>query len=167
MWAASNMNSAPTSSAICAERLGVDDAGVGGGAGDDHLRPLAHGEVADLVVVDALVARRDAVGDEVVEAARDVDRRAVGEVAAVVEAHAQHRVAGLEQGEVDADVGVGARVGLHVGVLGAEQRLHPVAGEVLDLVDDLVAAVVALARVALGVLVGEHRAGGLASPPAR
>ena len=33
-------------------------------------------------------------------------------------------------------------------------------GEVLDLVDERVAAVVALARVALGVLVGEHRAGG-------
>ncbi len=51
---------------------------------------------------------------------------AVGEVAAVVEAHAEHGVAGLEQGEVDADVGVGTRVRLHVGVLGAEQALHPV-----------------------------------------
>jgi hypothetical protein len=52
-------------------------------------------------------------------------------------------------------------VRLHVGVLGAEERLDPVAGEVLDVVDDLVAAVVALAGIALGVLVGEHRAGGL------
>ena len=67
---------------------------------------------------------------------------------------------GLEQRQVDGHVGVGAGVGLHVGVRRAEQRLGPLAGDVLDLVDDLVAAVVALARVALAVLVGEHRAGG-------
>src|SRR5439155_3492120 len=52
-------------------------------------------------------------------------------------------------------------VRLHVGVVGAEQRRAPVAREVLDLVDHVVAAVVALPRVALGVLVRQHRAGGL------
>ena len=53
-----------------AERLGVDDAGVGRGAGDDHLGPLGLGQVADLVVVEALVALGDAVGDELVELRR-------------------------------------------------------------------------------------------------
>ena len=42
-----------------------------------------------------------------------------------------------------------------------------VAGELLGLVDDEVAAVVALARVALGVLVGEHRALRRDAPRAR
>ena len=46
-------------------------------------------------------------------------------------------------------------VRLDVGVLGAEERLGAVAGEVLDLVDDLAAAVVPLAGHALGVLVVE------------
>ena len=50
---------------------------------------------------------------------------------------------------------------LHVGVLGAEDLLAAVDGELLDLVDDVAAAVVARARRALGVLVGEHRAGRL------
>ena len=50
--------------------------------------------------------------------------------------------------------------GCTLACVGAEQRLGPLAGDVLDLVDDLVAAVVALAGVALAVLVGEHRAGG-------
>ena len=67
---------------------------------------------------------------------------------------------GFEQRLVTRHVGVGAGVRLDVGVLGAEQRLGALDGEVLDVVDDRVAAVVALARVALGVLVGEHRAGG-------
>jgi hypothetical protein len=58
-------------------------------------------------------------------------------------------------------------VGLDVGVLGPEEVLGPLAGELLGLVDDLVAAVVPLAGVALAVLVGEdgpgrsqHRRGG-------
>ena len=47
---------------------------------------------------------------------------------------------------------------LHVGVLGAEQRLGAIDGELLDDVDELAAAVVAPARIALGVLVGQDRA---------
>ena len=53
--------------------------------------------------------------------------------------------------------GVGTRVRLDVGVFGTEQLAQAVAREHLGFVDDLVAAVVALRRVALGVLVGEHR----------
>ncbi|MDT4838636.1 hypothetical protein FQZ97_723980 [compost metagenome] len=47
---------------------------------------------------------------------------------------------------------------LHVGGVGAEQLLDAVDGQLLDLVDVLAAAVVALARIAFGVLVGELRA---------
>src|SRR5262252_6527120 len=49
---------------------------------------------------------------------------------------------------------------LHVGVLRTEQFLRAVAREVLDDVGELAPAVVALGRIALGVLVGEDRAGG-------
>jgi hypothetical protein len=62
---------------------------------------------------------------------------------------------------MDGEVRGRARVRLHVGVLGAEQRLGAVDDEALELVDDLLALVVALAGVALGVLVGEDGAGGL------
>ena len=82
------------------------------------------------------------------------------QVAAVVEPHGEDGRPRLEQRLVGGQVGVGPGVRLHVGVLGAEERGGPVAGQVLDLVDDLVAAVVAPARVALGVLVGQHRARG-------
>ncbi len=67
---------------------------------------------------------------------------------------------GLQEREVDGEVRGRARVRLHVGVVGAEQRLRAVDAELLDLVDVLLALVVALARVALAVLVGEDRAGG-------
>ena len=48
-----------------------------------------------------------------------------------------------------------AGVRLHVDMLRPEQLLRPVAGEVLRHVDDLAAAVVATAWIALGVLAGE------------
>ena len=53
---------------------------------------------------------------------------------------------------------VRAGVGLHVRVVGAEQRLGAIDRELLGDVDELAPAVVAAARVALGVLVVHRRA---------
>ena len=50
---------------------------------------------------------------------------------------------------------------LHVGEVGAEQCLGPIAGDVLHHVDVLATAVVAPTGQALGVLVGQHAALGL------
>ena len=79
----------------------------------------------------------------------------------MVESHGQDGVARLEQGLVDGQVGVGPGVGLHVGVLGAEECLAQArrASSSTSSID-LVAAVVAAPGIALGVLVGEDRAGG-------
>jgi hypothetical protein len=114
-----------------------------------------------LVVVQPLVVFAHAVRDDVEVLAREVQRMPVREVAAVREVHPENRVARLQHREKHRHVGLGARVRLHVGVFGAEQRFRPVDGERLDDVDVLAAAVVALARIAFGVLVGEDRAGRL------
>ena len=79
------------------------------------------------------------------------------EVPALVEAEAEDSVSTLQQRVVDGHVGLCAGVGLDVDVLGAEQLLRPVAGQVLGNVHDLAAAVVAASGVALGVLAGEDR----------
>ena len=76
----------------------------------------------------------------------------------MVELHAEDAVARLEQRVVDGGVRLRAGVRLHVRVLGAEDLLGAVDRELLGHVHVLAAAVVAPARVALGVLVGEHRA---------
>ena len=68
---------------------------------------------------------------------------------------------GVGEGQVDRQVGGRARVGLHVGVVDPEHGLGALDRQRLDLVDHLLALVVALARVALGVFVRQHRAGGL------
>ena len=110
------------------------------------------------VVVDALVLAADAVGHDLVLEAREGERVPVRQVAAVGEVHAEDRVAGLQRRQVDGHVRLGARVRLDVGVLGREERLRAVDRERLDLVHELAAAVVPLARIPLGVLVGQHRA---------
>ena len=78
----------------------------------------------------------------------------------MVQVHPQHRVAFLQDGFIDGDVGLRARVGLDVGVLGAEELLGALACQRLDHVGVLAAAVVAASGVAFGVLVGKDRAGG-------
>jgi len=142
-----------------AEGVEVDLPGIGGVAALDELRPALLREFADDVEVDALVVPAHAVVDDVVELAREVHRAAVGQVAAVVEIHGKYGVAHVEHGAIDGFVGLGARVGLHVHVVDAEDRLRTLARDVFDLVHHVTAAVVTLARVALGVLVGEDCAG--------
>jgi hypothetical protein len=55
-----------------AERLGVDDARVGRGPGDDELGVVLERQVAHLVEIDALVAGCHAVRHEAVEPAAGV-----------------------------------------------------------------------------------------------
>jgi hypothetical protein len=140
------------------ERGEVDRARDGRAASEDDLRALAAGEVADLVEVDEAGLARDAVRDGVEPLAGRGDGPAVGQVAAHRQGHAHDRVARVEERQVDGEVGRGAGVRLDVRVVDAEQRLGPLDRERLDLVDELLALVVALAGVALGVLVGEDRA---------
>ena len=140
-------------------------AGVGGPAGDDDRGALAQGGLAHLVHLDAHGGLVHAVGGGVVVLAGEVDLHAVGEVAAVGQGQAQEGVAGGGQGVEDGGVGLGPGVGLDVGPLGVEDGLGALDGQGLGDVDDLAAAVVAAARVALRVLVGQDRALALQDGP--
>ena len=140
------------------ERPVGDLAGIRARPGHDQLRLVLAGEARHLVEVEPTVVATDAVVDELVEHARGVELHAVREVAAMGKVEGQHGVARLDRGEIDRRVGLAAGVGLHVHVLGAEQALEPVAGDVFHLVDELAAAVVPPAGIALGILVGEYAA---------
>ena len=85
----------------------------------------------------------------------------VRQVAAVRQVEAENRVARLQHRRIGRGVGLRAGVRLHIGVLGAKDLLGPVARQVLHHVGELAAAVVAASRVALGIFVGEDRAGRL------
>ena len=96
--------------------------------------------------------------DDLEEFAGEIGLVAVREMAAVAEVHRQHLVAGLEHGEIDGHVRAGAGVRLHVGVLGPEELLGAVNGELFDLVHVFAPAVPAFLGVTFRVLVREHGA---------
>jgi hypothetical protein len=79
----------------------------------------------------------------------------VGQVAALGEAHAHDRIARLGEGHQHGLVGLRAGIRLDVGGIGTEQLLQAVDGDLLGDIDVLTATVVALARIAFGVLVGQ------------
>ena len=144
-----------------AERGEVEVARVRGPPRDDDPRIVLERPVAHQVHVDDERLGIDAVGDGVVELAREVQLHAVGEVATVRELEAENGVARSGDRREHRRVRGGSGVRLHVRVRGAEERLRPLDRERLGDVDELAAAVVAAAGVALGVLVREHRALGL------
>ena len=147
------------------EGLEINGAGIGGIAAHDQLGLVLQGQLADGVEVELLGVGVHAVVHGLEPLAAHVHRRAMGEVAAVAEVHAQDRVARLQQRQEHREIGLGAAVGLHVGPGGTKQLLGPLNRQFLDGVHVLAAAVVALGRQTLGVLVGEHRALGLHHGP--
>ena len=80
---------------------------------------------------------------------------------AVVQAHAQDGIAGLDHRGVCGVVRLGAGMGLHICETRTEQLLRAIARKVFHKVDLLAAAVIALAGIAFGVLIGEHASHGL------
>jgi hypothetical protein len=100
----------------------IDHLRIGTEAADQHLRLVLQREALDLVVVDQTLFG-DAVLHGVEQLAGEIDLGAVGQVAAVGQAHAEDGVARLQQRQIHRLVGLRAGVRLHVGVVGAEQLL--------------------------------------------
>ncbi len=136
----------------------IPEAGIGARPGDDELGLGFNGQALQFLVVDAFRGLTDTVVAEVIELARAVEPHPVGQVAAVVQFEAQDRVARFEQGQIDRFVGLGARVGLDVGVIGAKEPLGTFDSDLFGDVHEIATAVVAFARVPFGILVGKHAA---------
>jgi class 3 adenylate cyclase len=79
-------------------------------------------------------------------------------MAAGGEVEAHEGVARLQQRQEHRLVGLRAGIGLHIGEAAAEQLAGALDGELLGDVDELAAAIVAAAGIALGIFVGHHRA---------
>jgi hypothetical protein len=65
---------------------------------------------------------------------------------------------GLGQSQKHRLVGLRTGVGLNVGETAVEQLLYPLDGQFLGDIDKVATAIIAAARIALGILVGHHRA---------
>ena len=89
-----------------------------------------------------------------IQQAGSIDGRAVGKVTSHGKVQAHESVSGFEDGHGDGHVGLGAGMGLHIGILGIKQGAETVYGYLLYLVHHLAAAVIAFAGITFCILVG-------------
>src|SRR5690349_1131733 len=107
------------------------------------------GKLFDLVEIDAPIIAAHAVSNRVEPLPGQVRPRTVGQMAAGGKRHAEDRVAWVEQRDKDRLVGLRPGVRLYVGKTAIEQPLGPFDRQALDDIDELAAAIVAAARIAL------------------
>ena len=135
--------------------------GVGAGAGDDHPGAVFPGQFPHHGEVHLFALAIHTVSHRLIEAAGKIHRGSMAQMTAVGQVHAQDSVPGLEDGEIDRHVGLGAGMGLDVGVGRAEDLLHPAQGQVFGGIHKFAAAVEAPPRITFGILVGQDGALGL------
>jgi hypothetical protein len=103
---------AATSPATCAgncrEARPIDDARIGREAGDDHLGALLVREPLHLLVIDFTGVGTNAVLYRAEQLPGKIDLGAVREMTAVIETHAENRIARLHQRQVSGGVGLRA-----------------------------------------------------------
>ena len=141
-----------------AEFLKIDRARVCTCAGNDELRFKFARLLHELIVIDAVRNGVNAVSRKIIVGAGHVDRRTVGQMAALCKVHAEHGIARLKQREIYGKVRLCAGVRLHIGMLCAEQTASTLTGDVFHNVYICTAAVIAVTRVALSIFVCEYRA---------
>ena len=141
-----------------AEFLEIPEARIGRAAGDDELRLMLLGKPRDGFHIDPMVVTAHAIGDRLEPFAGEIDRRAMGQMAAGGEVEAHEGVARLEQSEKHRLVGLAAGVRLHIGEFAVEEPADALDRQSLDDIDELAAAVIAPAGIALGIFVGQNRA---------
>ncbi|MPM56895.1 hypothetical protein SDC9_103712 [bioreactor metagenome] len=142
------------------ELLEVDGPGVGGGARDDQFGLALLRGLHQLVIINLLSLLIQTVGDDIKIFAGDVHGTAVAQMSAVGQIHTHHGITGLYQRKKRGQVRIGAGVRLDVGMIAAKQLAGPLAGDLLGHVHSVASAVIPVAGIALGVLVGQAGAHG-------
>ncbi len=152
---------------VCAAGVGnfpqlfeIDRAWISARAGNNQLRLYRARPLHQLVVIDSVRYRINAVSDKIVVSAGHIDGRAVRQVTALRKIHAEHGVARLQKGKVHGEVGLCAGMRLNVRVLRAEQPARTLTRNVLHDIHILTAAVIAVRRISFRVFIGQNRAHG-------
>ena len=134
----------------------IDGAWITAGAGDDDLGLVFECEFADLIEFDQAGGWIHAVVMGREDLSRMAHRVTVTQVTTCAQGHAQDACAGFRQGLQGGEICGGARVWLDVGVFGAFEQIQSAGDrQILDLVGDFAAAVIASPGIALGILVGD------------
>ena len=90
----------------------------------------------------------------------------MGQMAAVGQIHPQDDIIRIDQGIISSHIGLGAGMRLNIDMIGAKNFFSPLTGEIFHQIDALTAAIIAFARVTLGIFVGKHGTLGFHDRPA-
>ena len=146
---------------VCTDFIGdftefcpVDLQRVGRCTGHNHFRFMFKSQAFYFGIIENFVFIQT-ISNGVVEFAGDVNACTVGQVAAVCQRHAQNGVARFQNRSVHGLVGLGAGVRLDIDIFCAEQLFSAVNRQLFDNINVFTAAVIAFARIAFSVFVGQ------------
>ena len=131
----------------------INNAWISAGASHDKLRLASNGFGLHGIVIDGFGFRINAVFFKMIELAAEVDRRTMGEMAAMAEVHAQHGIPRFEHSLISGEVCLGTAVRLHIGMFGTKQFFGAIAGNILNHVHIFAATIIALARISFSIFV--------------
>ena len=138
----------------------INDPGISGSAGDDHLRLVLLRFFPHVIIVDQPGLLVNAVKYGIVHLPGEARLASVGQMAAAAEVHAEDRISGLAESQIDTEVCLGSAVSLHVCETCGEDLLRALNADALRNVHELASAVVPASRIAFRVLVGQDAAHG-------
>ena len=137
--------------------LPVPLTGISGSTADNQLGLVLEGSLLHLVVVHTAGLLVELVSYGMIVDTGHVDGRAVGKVSSVSQVETHEGVAGLEACHEYSHIRLCAGVRLNIGKLSTVKLFKTVDGQLLHLVYNLTAAIVAGSGITLGVLVGQAR----------
>ena len=138
----------------------IDDARIGAASANDQFGTFFLRQFLEVVVIDGFGVLGHAVRNDAVSLAGKIEMMAVGKVSAMGQIQAQDGVARLQNRRESLHVGLRSGMRLHIGVLGAKEFLRPFTRQIFHHIGKFAAAVVALARISLGIFVRKDRAHG-------
>ena len=139
------------------ELFKIELARIGACARDDHFWLMLQRQLTHGFIINLLCFLIHAVRNDIEVFARDINRAAVREMPAVREAHAEYRVARFEHRKIYRRIRLRARMRLNIRKLRTKQLLCALNRERFGHVNKLTAAVIPLARIPFGILVGQMR----------
>ena len=122
---------------------------------DDKLWLVLDGKSFHLVIIHSSCLLVEVISHRAIQNSGCVDSRTMREVTAVCKVEAHECVSWLKHCEQHCSIGLCARVRLNIGIFSAEEFANSVDSKLFHLVNNAATAVVALAGITLGILVGE------------
>ena len=136
----------------------IDYAGISACSGNDHFRFMFQCQLSYFIVIDELGLTVYAVRNKMIQLAGGVHRASVGKMSSVGKIHAHYGIPGIQQGKINSHVGLGAGMGLHIGMFGPEQFLCSFNSQAFRYIHALAATVITVGRITFRILIGHDAA---------